>query len=348
MDKYHKGPSMQSNSVYLYSNKVDVFTNFGTWITERYQQVYQRNFKVYRGVDNRLDLQVRNSDQKTTDVSGYALIFNLIERETQKLIISRECVVSSAVNGKVYVVLTELDLNEIQPGLYNFSAVTVKDGVTTPLYLDGQHGALGTIEVLGDLFGNTIPSQVIDTFSVIPESWPNGGFSKSEAQFASREVDSTSTLHTFAVYQTNYVGRVEIEASSEIGATPKNWITVGIIEFESQNTGIKYSNIQGAWSYFRIKHTPNMGKFEVTPTRGSIYNVRLKNGGKGYAVNDQFIIKGSRIEGSDQIHDLTIIVTEVDSNGAIVLFTSTGVSNVQTYDQTQIISLGAIDKVMYR
>ena len=52
-------------SVYLYQNKIDVFTNAATaWQTERYRRVYNRNIKIYRGVDNRIDIQVRNSDQK--------------------------------------------------------------------------------------------------------------------------------------------------------------------------------------------------------------------------------------------------------------------------------------------
>ena len=249
---------MQLNPVYLYSNKVDVFTTvLDPWTTERYRKVYQRNFKAYRGVDNRFDLQVRNSDQKTMNVSEYTLVFNLIERETQKLIISRNCTASSLINGKVYVVLTETDLNDIQDGFYNYTVHTVKDGVKAPLYVDSQFGVLGTIEVLGDVFGTTQPSQIIDTFSIIPKTWPGEEYSTSEVQYASPEVDSTATIHTFAIYQTDYLGAVEIEASMELGATPKSWTTLATIDYIAENTTTKYQNIEGVWNYFRIKHTPD-------------------------------------------------------------------------------------------
>jgi hypothetical protein len=56
---------MQFNPVYLYPNKVDVFTTpSDIWSTERYRRVYNRNLKIFRGVDNRIDIQVRNSDKK--------------------------------------------------------------------------------------------------------------------------------------------------------------------------------------------------------------------------------------------------------------------------------------------
>ena len=247
---------MQLNSVYLYSNKVDVFTNLGTWTTERYRKVYQRNFKTYRGVDNRLDLQVRNSDQKAMNVSEYTLVFNLVERETQKLIISRNCTASSAINGKVYVVLSESDLNDIQDGFYNYSVHSVKDGVKSPLYVDSQYGAIGTLEVLGDVFGTAQPSEIIDTFSIIPTTWPGEEYSTSEIQYASPEVDSTATVHTFAIYQTNYLGTVEVEASMELGATPKSWAPVATVTYTTENTNTRYQNVEGVWNYFRIKYTP--------------------------------------------------------------------------------------------
>jgi hypothetical protein len=72
---------MQLNSVYLYPNKVDVFTNLGAWKTERYRRVYNRNLKIYRSVDNRIDFQVRNSDEKATSIENYYIVFKLIKLE---------------------------------------------------------------------------------------------------------------------------------------------------------------------------------------------------------------------------------------------------------------------------
>lgn len=95
---------MQLISCYLYSNKIDVFTNAAAaWKTERYRRVYNRNVKIYRGVDNRIDIQVRNSDEKAADTTGSTMVFNLVERETQKLVAKKDCVAVAASTGKYYV-----------------------------------------------------------------------------------------------------------------------------------------------------------------------------------------------------------------------------------------------------
>lgn len=246
---------MQLNPVYLYPNKVDVFTNLGTWTTERYRKVYQRNFKVFRGVDNRLDLQVRNSDQKMKDITGYTLVFNLIERGTQKLILQRECVIVSAVNGKVYVTVTESDLNTIESGMYNYTINSIHNttGVKAPLYCDSQFGAIGTLEVLGDMFGTVKESQVIDTFSKIPTYWPNDGKSHGELAYASPEVHSLSSIHSFVIYKTNYTGTVNIEASMEEGSNPSTWVIIHSAIFPGDE---RLVNLQGKWNWFRITHIP--------------------------------------------------------------------------------------------
>jgi hypothetical protein len=78
---------MQLISVYLYPNKLDVFTNsLADWTTERYRQVYQHNLKIYRGVDNRIDIQVKNAAQKPLDITSGVFVFVLVSRETQELL----------------------------------------------------------------------------------------------------------------------------------------------------------------------------------------------------------------------------------------------------------------------
>ena len=254
---------MQLNSVYLYPNKVDVFTNLGEWTTGRYRKVYQRNFKVYRGVDNRLDLQVRNADEKAKDITGNSLVFTLLERGTQKIILTRNCEIvaesqpdSTIKRNKGYVVITEADLVDIDKGFYNYT-IHLRDTVTgakTPLYCDSQFGVIGTIEVHNNLFGETIPDVVIDTFSVIPTTWENINTSYSELVYGNPEVSSSSTVHTFTVVRTNYTGVVTVQFCNEEGATPHTWTDAASLTLPSATTAI---TVTGQYKWFRIIHTPD-------------------------------------------------------------------------------------------
>ena len=81
---------MQQISVYLYPNNIDVFTNVGAWTTERYRKVYQRNIKVYGGMDNRIKVQVKNADQKSLNITGSTVVFTIVGRDTQELILEKD------------------------------------------------------------------------------------------------------------------------------------------------------------------------------------------------------------------------------------------------------------------
>ena len=149
---------MQSFSVYLVPNKIDVFTGMSAeWKSERYRRVYNRNLKIYRGVDNRIDLQVRNTDQKPANLLGRTLVFTLIEREQQKKLVEKDCSVLDDTYGRYFVSLSDTELSGIEPGLYEFTLKSESrqaidsdyHRVTDErlLYVDSQYDAFGTIEI---------------------------------------------------------------------------------------------------------------------------------------------------------------------------------------------------------
>jgi len=59
---------MQKISSYLYSNKVDINLDLASSPTE-WRIVYQRKVKIYKGYDNVIELDIKNSQQKRFDVS---------------------------------------------------------------------------------------------------------------------------------------------------------------------------------------------------------------------------------------------------------------------------------------
>jgi len=246
---------MQFNPSYLYPNKVDVFSNFGSWQTERYRKVYQRTLKAYRGVDNRIDFQVRNSDQKSQNITGSTVVFNMFTQSTQELVISRDCTIVDAVNGKIFVNLTENDLQSLSFGFYNYSLHTVSTlGIKTPLYGDSQYGALGLLEVIANVYGDVVPTEIITTFNVIDTA------KISSVIDAKPELNANSALHTFAFYGTAYSGTLVIQGSMDENSNGNNWIDLETLSLT--NSDISYKNVNGIWSWFRIKHIPVSGTID--------------------------------------------------------------------------------------
>ncbi len=359
---------MQFNPVYLYANKLDVFTSpSDSWSTERYRRVYNRNLKIYRGVDNRIDIQVRNSDQKASNITGSTLVFNLVSKETKDLVLSKDFVGMDVSTGKVTVTLTDSELLDIDNGFYQYSIIKeVRETIDStdykvtskmPLYVDSQYGTTGTLEVSGDVYGNVTQSVVIDTFNYT-NPFTQGStvppWFESAIIDASPKIKTGDPLHTFQFYSTNYGGSVSIQASLDNqGATPRpnKWVTVATVDLATE----KYKNVVGHWNWFRIKHFPshssNEAQFVVNQTMLLDYQVSVYSPGMGYQIGDTISIPGNQLGGELGTNDLTITVTGVNGRGWITQISWTGVSynGVKTFVLSGTTAgVGTLDKVLYR
>lgn len=378
---------MQLNSVYLYPNNIDVFTNaLGSWQTERYRRVYNRNLKVFRGVDNRIDLQVRNSDEKAVDTGTSVLVFNISSKDVKDLVIQKDCVTDTSTStlGKNYVILTETDLFNLEPGFYQWSVYlenrTAIDSnnyrVTsrTPLYIDSQYGIVSVLELSGDVLGIAEPSLVVNKFSFTdPVAL---GYTETPYQISSiidtgRGTQTAQSLHTFAIYSTNYSGLVAIQGTLAESASPGDnemggWVDIPDDAISPGNnnfnigagTNLTYFNVTGKWNYFRFKQQTHSGaaaQFTVQQTNTGNYIVNLDDGGANYQVGQHLQINGITLGGNSVDNQLDILITQVNYNGMITSngfrWTGNSVLGYKTFviDGYNVTpSAGTIDKILYR
>ena len=261
---------MQFNPVYLYVNKLDVFTTpTDTWSTERYRRVYNRNLKIFRGVDNRIDIQVRNNDQKASNIVGSTLVFNLVSQDTKDLVLQKDFTAMDLTTGKVTVNVTAEELLDLDMGFYNYSVIKeVRSTVDStdytvtskmPLYMDSQYDTVGTLEITGDVYGGVANSVIVDTFNYTNPFTQGAGepfpFYTSEIIDAVPNTSPAYPIHTFQFYTTNYTGTVQIQASLDAqGATPRDtkFSTVATVDLANE----KYKNVTGKYNWFRVKHIP--------------------------------------------------------------------------------------------
>lgn len=263
---------MQLNSIYLYPNKITAYSNdmSGLWITERYRQVYQRNLKIYRGADNKLDFQVKTSDQKPQNITGYDFVLNVVNPDTQELILTKDFEIRGADVGKMVVTLTQSEVRDIEPGLYQYTIVReTRSGDSTDyvvtertvLYTDSQYDCTSTMEIFGDIKGEPVPSNVIKEFREdVPEIFTDPRTFYSSIIDANPQLSTGSSLHTFQFYLDNYTGSIVIQGSLSVGANP--WVWTDIETYAVNNSDLSYSNIVGKYNYFRIKHTPESGSID--------------------------------------------------------------------------------------
>jgi hypothetical protein len=286
---------MQINSLYLYPNLLDLYISDSAWKTERFRMVYNRNLKIYRGVDNRIDLQIRNSDQKKYNATGATFVMSIVSKENNDQVLKKDCEIDDLSVGRVFVTLNESELYDLEPGLYNYSFIketrqnidstSYKVTSKSPAYFDSQYGAIGTLEILGDVEGLPYDTIKIDTFKKIinfdadlgttPPTTPqlqlprpnfaqNLNTSGYEEYFISSHVNAQpnlstpSSLHTFQFYFNNYLGEVVLQGSLGKGGDPieGSWTDVDTFNITTSDSKMMH-NVTGKYNYFRIKHTPD-------------------------------------------------------------------------------------------
>ena len=361
---------MQLKSVYLYSNKFDVYTNALSteWTSERFRRVYDRNLKVYRSVDNRIDLQVRNSDEKAANITGSTVVFNIVTRDTKDLIYSKDCTTVGAANGRVSVTITKDELLALESGFYNWTLVqeirTAVDAdeyvvnTKTPLYIDSQYGTIATLEISGDVYGEVTPSLEVNKFEYINPA--TTGYLDPK-YYTSSIIDTVGiketvdSLHTLQFYFSNeYSGTIKIQGSLSEGGTPSVWADISQFEVTDQIDPV-YKNVVGKYNFLRVRHYPSSStataEFTVNQTILGYYNVSIHTAGRGYRIGDVIVIDGRKLGGETPGQDLTITVTAIDSLGKITSFSHTGNSynGVKTYVVSgQLPTTGGLDKILYR
>jgi hypothetical protein len=328
--------------------------------------VYNRNLKIYRGVDNKIDIQVKNSDEKHQNITGSTLVFSLVNPNSGELILQKDCILQSTLTGKVYITLFESEMNTIESGMYQYSLHSeVRTAIDDtnysvqskkPLYIDTQYGVPATIEIIGDVFGEPLDSVVVKEFreQIDYENLATPSVFLSSIIEARSRFSIPQSIHSFQFNLTNFYGTLVIQASQDEGASPSVWFDVATIE--SANQHILYKNVTGKYNWFRIKYTPrfteNLALFNVSQNAYSFeYTVTIGTGGKGYAVNDVIIIPGRNLNSETPNNNLTITVTAVDDAGKITAITWAGSSQNgagQFIVSDPSTGSGSVDSILYR
>lgn len=341
---------MQKISTYLYPNRIQLLADLAGFTTE-YTNVYQRNVKVYQGVDNVLEFDIKNADQKrlelVTSPTITDLALNVMDESGNALPNSPYTVTpSTTIKGIATAIIPSADLEGFTPQYFRYSVTATKDTNTIPLYADSRFGAVGTIELIGSAMPTVRAERNYQDFTATIDlkGFPTYHSSAIPATFY--EAVTTQSL-SFDVSLKGFTGSVWLEATKE--STINTEAFKGTPYLHSQT----FTDFTGTWQsldnpinnyhYFRISYaTPTMNgvgaSFEVERSNGH-YTVTVRSGGTGYAVTSQLKVLGSVVGGVDGINDLIITVTHVDASSAG--FTSSyAVSSITSVSTTGTAAAG--------
>jgi hypothetical protein len=251
--------------VYLYTNLFDVVLDLDQ-NTRTYNIMYQRDLKIQKGLQNKIQFQFKNSDQKRLTINNDTYVFSMFDAVDRRLLVEKQIEIlddgaTATTRGLGLLTLKESDTLNLPKGYYKFSVKRYNsDGSYEPAYANTYYSVNGTLEILEDVFPVLQPSQEVTNFQPIYNIDPGAQWFEfySGNLRAHPEFKSGIAQHTMAFYLNKFKGIIKIQGSQENSVdTFSNFALINTIRYNTATTGLRYTNFTGLWSFVRIIFIPD-------------------------------------------------------------------------------------------
>jgi hypothetical protein len=197
--------------------------------------VYANRIKLYKYANNQIKLLFKNNDQKSVDFAGYTVEFSIFKNRGSAVQTVATTIPSGppAVTNAVLTINSVLD--DLDPGLYNYSITANVNAVDVVVYNDDNYSVVGEVEVAAI-------NQPAAAAAVLT---PNLGTTNYAA--------GNGTLHTFQIKLGTFVGTVRFQASLDLQPGLTNtWFNFGSDVITSPVNANRLYNFVGAYSWVRV------------------------------------------------------------------------------------------------
>ena len=142
---------------YLYPNTAEVQVFDPSIFTTRNRVVYSRTIKVYQGIDNPIQVIVRNQDQKRVDLTGYSVQADIQDPTNQVTVESYAVTFANIATGQGSFTIASEVVNSLEQRFYKltFRTILTADSSEKPLYIDDNYGVPLDLQVLPAYYATT-------------------------------------------------------------------------------------------------------------------------------------------------------------------------------------------------
>jgi hypothetical protein len=259
---------MQKISSYLYPNRIELLIDLAGFTVE-FTSVYQRNVKLYNGIDNTIEFDIKNADQKRIDCLTLSIIELNIMDVSGNALPNSPYIVTPIIDKKgiCYTTIPQEDLVDLTPQFLTYSVSAVKDGREVMLYADTKFGAVGTIELIGNAMPTFRDDRVYKTFTGEIDFMGNVIYHTSSIPTTFYEAVPTTQL-SFEISITGFIGKIWLEGTTASTISVNSYLHAQKLASQSillaRSTPVVFNNIDVAYfKYFRILY---QGNSPINPT----------------------------------------------------------------------------------
>ena len=236
---------MQKIQSYLYPNRIILLADLAGFTVEN-TIVYAKTVKIYKGVDNVIQFDIQNADQKRLDLVTDALVtgikMNVMDVSGNALPSSPYTVTPhSTIKGIGVAVIPSTDLEDLLPQSLRYTVTADDaDGNHISLYNDSRFSAVATMDLVGSAVATTRKDVVWDRFSGEINYMGNVINHSSTYQCKFYEAVPTTEV-TFSIDMTNFVGSLYIEGTKDSSISVESFRNAEHIQ--TFTTSVKHTEI---------------------------------------------------------------------------------------------------------
>lgn len=146
-------------TIYLYPNIIDVQIWDKSIFTTRNRYMYAKPVTVYRGIDNPIQIRVRNQEQIAVDMTSYSLQVDIQDPENFLTVESFGVAFQNISKGFGTFVITKDLLDQLDQRQYKltFRIINVSDNQERPAYIDDNYTLPLDLNVLPGYYSSMPP-----------------------------------------------------------------------------------------------------------------------------------------------------------------------------------------------
>lgn len=224
--------------------------------------VYAKTLNLHKGVDNRLQFQFLNQEQKPVDITGKTIVCRIINYDGTEVLIKKALTLELPLTGLAYLELNAAEIEDIPAQMCHYSLEIPVGQFGFPVFVDPAAGARGQINIVNSVLPSFVPSQeiTIPTGQPFPNLDANNSIDNvlpnANTYYSSVINTEDNPILTLQAHLHEFNGDVGIEGTFNSELT--DWYPITTSEYSNVTQTVGYT-IHGYHPFVRMVFTSNTG-----------------------------------------------------------------------------------------
>lgn len=216
---------------------------------------YAKPLTLHKGVDNRIQFQFLNQEQKPVDITGKSITCRVLNYEGNEILITKALDLDYALTGIASLRLNAADIENIPPQKAYYTLEIPEGMFDYPVFVDQNAGGRGDMNIVDSILPSFVPSSLI----TIPTGQPfpnlNNNQSNTATYYSSVINTEDNPILTIQTKYEEYEGNITIQGSTIVDG---DWYDITTETYSNTSETYGYT-VRGFHPYIRLEFQSNNG-----------------------------------------------------------------------------------------